>query len=1798
MDYKKIIEEGKLIYSSRTTDTMFREWSLARTICNITYCTTVPLSKLDRVILLTLEKCGRIYENQLAKILGFNVEDDFNISPKRYADEGEKSIFQGILSQIEAYGLLDRKDHLICLSNIGALAIKKGVKYSFYNASVALMENFDLQQKESMAYKMFPFRDALGIVTCTQNERSLNYTDFDIPELEAVIYGEPSELVARLSLQCDSDIHIFKAEMNTESRLSKAYVDFRLYEYSGAKYPLVFHQNKVSECTNDLLFEDCNKAYINHKVHIGEYLFLVHNSDDVLDYQSMIPYMDVWNLDDFLSNSRLDWSDDRLFKEIAQKANGSHWSVISDTCPTDYLVSRLIDYKESLDWIVLSSRFEDNFVIDNATSYPWDFETLSSKRSAAFIKQIITIPELHKDIDWDWETILSKLDDEFVINNIASIPFNMHSVSERYLSSYPNVIASHPDKNWNWEYISKESDLTYLHKEISALSSYLQLEMVMPRVFASAEYAEKFCASDEFTSAIAQKQEWLQNRYNANDAEYSWTTNLINCHERFGFITWQSGFNKEGFECNKGISWSDEVFEQYKDRAFSIKGLIHISKSIKDNVSIEHNPNFKWMWDILSSREIVTQDLAFIEKHIANISFKIAIPLIASGNLSILYSRPEFRRQISEQNVWDKLTHCIEKNTILKNISDPNWDWHVITKNFCTTLNLNALEKYNVLDKLDWQYISKNVDTEKIIACIDKYIERWDWSALTERLDYDFIIDNLPEYYNYWDWVYIITKVLSDDDLSKSELRIELAIIFSQLDKEIRKNLWSELTARYSTEDLLSFIKTSSQLSNTSVNFEWNYSDLYNRRDFDINKLLTEYIDLQFFIDWDVLSESKALNKILLWDQKAIKDFSVWEDVVLSIISNEDYKWNFKYLSTLASINWCDKILQSRENDWDWKYLSEHSKCFSFKPKRPKEIIKNIRRFGQHLDFGILSKRTDMMLTSEMIVNLINYSWDWYAISSNKGFKLSAEFVQENNAFLWDWNALSSRKDCSFSPEFIVENNHLPWNWELLSKRRDIPFTADMIITLVDKEWNWKHITKRADLIFNEEMLPKLVDKDIDWEDFSRRDDFYPTMTALTILKDKSLDWDNISKRLTLPYEVIVYYKERLNWSILTRSNHIDLGKHKVLQTFKDNLDWAFVSLATDFKPSIDILEEFKEFVDWGAICNRKDIVFDIPFLDAFKDKVDWNRISQSTTVVFTQEIIDRYQGRWDWVALAENPAFRSSGIEKAYTSELNLNEFYSNLKRHKHGRPFVYHLTHMFNAIEIIKSRRILSRNRASELGLLKYDAAGSVVHRSGKAHPYARFYYRTGTQTQFYNECLGKQHGSRYFSRAESNGLPMCPMPVFFRFDLQEVLTKHAERCYYSTGNMQTGWARVYKVSEDPNNIDYVNLYSDGWNKEVQEKKQQEFLVKNEFDFSELKDYQIICYDSEETEILRSIFKNDPICKHIICVDEIGDRIFENENPPLKFNISKESIEINTSYYGNYIFQIESSEVSKIKINNPRSIKAIKGNIIQLHDYVSIKLGNTPFDIYYVNMNPYARSPRWLIYQYTPEYHEEKITDSSIIEGFFGVSMEDGVYSPNEFITSLELIMPKLEELYNTKVRHYVVKRHTELVCEQFERFPFKFNSEYVSIDMMRIVLALHDIGKAIDRMHQHEHTITLIKELWTQTPFTQYELKLAEILLKNDNMGAYFRGKLSSEEVKNEIIEDAKTLNIPSEVLLEYKMILYQCDISSYTKDAGGLEYLEHMFKYKNNEKVFDDEEGIIAMSDDYAKRYNQLKMEIHG
>lgn len=1789
MDYKEIINKGKLVYASRSTDSNFRLWRLNKTACYVTYYKTVELSKLDKVLLMTIKyNGGSIYENKLAGILGFNVQDDFDGTPKRYKDNGEVSIFRGILLELTKFALIRNVDNKVSVTPLGELALKKGVKYEFYSGAQLLNECFDLAQKTEKEFLYFPFRDTLGIVSKIQGSKLLPYDDFNNNTIEEVLYGAPEELVVRLLLQSDNSSSVFRAEASTDARMGEVYVDFRLYEYNGQKYPIVFYQDEVSVKANDLLFSDYNAQYVCNKIHIGEYLYLVRESGMRLTYQSLYPYMDVWSLDDFLESEYLDWNDKKLFDSIAKVANGALWSKISSVCPIESLKPNLKQYEESLDWIIISERFDDDFIVEYATKYPWDFESLSANRSIDFVKRIIVIPELHNDtIDWDWETLMPQLEDEFVLQHIDTIPFVMYSQTEKYLTLHIESICTYPYRKWDWKFLSLNAELGFILNNISVLGDYIYIEDVMPRAFSDENWVHPYCESSAFAFAVIKSKERLSTNYNANRADYQWSIELIDWHEKMGFITWKSTNYAVGLECNPNIVWNSEFFEHYKEKDFSIKGLNHISASVTECHIIDSNIDFKWSWLQLSRRDIVLNDIEFIKKYMALLSLDWVISNLREDYVDQLYEDSSFKTIASAKQLWSLVTANVSEGIIRRNFDEKNWDWKVLTRRFCDSMHITQLGDERWVYKLDWNYLSEHLDIIKIQDNLSMYVDRWNWKCITSRVEHDFLISNLPEYYDSWDWEALLQTILTDEDLADESIKIQVAIILSQI--EDNKQLWALFTRRYSTEDIIS-IQNNQALS--SVGFDWNYCDVYNRPDFEIEPYLQIYQEQDIYVDWDALSSSKALDRILRWDKNITKDFNNWEDLVVSILENEDYDWNFKFLSTLTSINWCDNILRIRSEEWDWDYLSENSKCFSYNSKRPKELIKHIEKFNEWLNFALLSKRKDVRLDIKTISAHRSYPWDWNAISQNRSFALTAEFVMENKDFDWDWNALSCRNDCIFTAEFIKDNKDKEWNWVFLSKRKEIVLNTNTLIALVTKEWDWNELIRRKDIEFTLDLLQLIIDKDVNWKAISQRDDFYPTLEVLNILKDKSIDWSQISRREELSANVIFLFKDKLDWKVLSHSTHINISDIKVLDRYKSYLDWDFVSNSPNLLLTEDIFEKFKDYLNWIIVCRRTDFLITAEILEKFETKLDWSRISRTGNIEFTQDLVDKYRDRWDWVALSENPAFRLSGVESSFKKELNLMEFYNELKLKCYGKPYIYHFTHMFNAIEVIRTRKILSRNRAKELGLLKYDAAGSVVHRSSKAHPYARFYYRTGTQTQFYNECLGKDRTMDYYNRALDNGLPMCPMPVFFKFDLQEVLSKRSSLCYYSTGNMQTGWAKVYQVIEDPHNIDACNLYSSGYNKTVQEKKQQEFLVKNEFDFSDLSNFQIICYDREQSEILLNHFAGDPICEHIYSVHDT-ENVYDGKNPPLRFEESDKELHITTRYCGDYIFQIESNNITKVKVHNIKDIKAEKKNIIQLYNAVSVELGDTPFEIYYVNMSPAARSPRWLVYKHEPVVREVRYTRTEDIEKYLGISFDDDEFSPEELITAIEIVMPKFEELYNTKVRHYIIKQHTLLVCQQFEKYAFEVNTKVMNIDLMRIVLAMHDIGKAIDRATQHIHTLSLIREFWPETPFTDYELKLVEALLKDDHLGNFFQGRYDCSTLQDEIKKDAEVLQIDASCLLQLKMVLYQCDIASYTKDAGGLKYLEHMFLYEDNEKEFDEENGLLAMSADYWGRYEQLK-----
>lgn len=345
-----------------------------------------------------------------------------------------------------------------------------------------------------------------------------------------------------------------------------------------------------------------------------------------------------------------------------------------------------------------------------------------------------------------------------------------------------------------------------------------------------------------------------------------------------------------------------------------------------------------------------------------------------------------------------------------------------------------------------------------------------------------------------------------------------------------------------------------------------------------------------------------------------------------------------------------------------------------------------------------------------------------------------------------------------------------------------------------------------------------------------------------------------------------------------------------------------------------------------------------------------------------------------------------TADLYRDFIPELNRVKFIETLsecRTHGYSRLKVYHFSHMFNAIEIIKNRKIMSRNKAEETKALKYDAAGAVVHRTNKAHPYARFYYRPKSPTQFYNECLGWDDSltmwdKSYYPQACNLHLPKCPMPVFFEFDIREIIAKMPDKCYYSNGNLQTNAALVYKVDDDPTRIRTKYLYNDisdaydiatadgGYDPsyhhalmgKIKEQSQQEFLVIDEFDFCCLDSFKIYCYDAFQKNLLIQYLGDDEIIDKI----EVSDSMYSHDNRSLDMSEDEDTITISSDYDLNgcaYILVKGGTIINKGSIKNFISSGAI------IYPSVKFDKKNPPSEIYLMDPNPRADTKQWLIYK-----------------------------------------------------------------------------------------------------------------------------------------------------------------------------------------------------------------------------------------
>jgi hypothetical protein len=196
------------------------------------------------------------------------------------------------------------------------------------------------------------------------------------------------------------------------------------------------------------------------------------------------------------------------------------------------------------------------------------------------------------------------------------------------------------------------------------------------------------------------------------------------------------------------------------------------------------------------------------------------------------------------------------------------------------------------------------------------------------------------------------------------------------------------------------------------------------------------------------------------------------------------------------------------------------------------------------------------------------------------------------------------------------------------------------------------------------------------------------------------------------------------------------------------------------------------------------------------------------------------------------------------------------------------------------------------------------------------------------------------------------------------------------------------------------------------------------------------------------------------------------------------------------------------------------------------------------------------------------------------------------NELKTSLGL-----NAIYEQKVRHYILEKHTLLVINEFEKY-FSKTELPTSINLFRLMLALHDIGKPKafnegNKSNQYQYTVDIINSIRNALPFQANEVDLIIALVSSDVLGLYMQGLISVENAKQQIIKLAQQTNLSVSAFYKLMTIYYQCDIGSYTADVGGLAYLEHIFEYQNGNKVFDTHKQRLNFSPKFETKFVELE-----
>lgn len=518
------------------------------------------------------------------------------------------------------------------------------------------------------------------------------------------------------------------------------------------------------------------------------------------------------------------------------------------------------------------------------------------------------------------------------------------------------------------------------------------------------------------------------------------------------------------------------------------------------------------------------------------------------------------------------------------------------------------------------------------------------------------------------------------------------------------------------------------------------------------------------------------------------------------------------------------------------------------------------------------------------------------------------------------------------------------------------------------------------------------------------------------------------------------------------------------------------------------------------------------------------------------------------------------------------------NIKPSKWGNGYIYHFSHLENAAEIIREEKIYSRNYAQKINF-KDSASGEQIQRTRSAvHDYARFYYRPLTPTQWHNEGLGRR-------RYDDN--PKCPVPIFFKIKVSDILERNPGNIFISNGNLSSDWAAYGNDYNFLRSFDFLNLYSEFGNPFFKSASQQEFIVKDFLDLSFI-DYEIICRNEQDKLVLLHIV--DEKIEDKISID---DSYFYNDNPFINVNNSGNNIEISSTKYVNDSFEIHLDAESVMNFTNMNGVittinnkekTSLTGHLLSDFPKIQIELRDKcSISLFYLDDK--NKDKKWLIFKDS----KEKIEENKISKN-------------EELINQVINLDSEFKKYYQTQVRHYTLYEHTLKVLNEFDKYfnDWKYK-EVLSKEKFKVFLAIHDIGKPKafaegNKENQHLYSLNIFNDIKENLQLTDDEQNIYAALLTDDPLGKYFQAKLSLSETVKLVQDIAAKINVDINNYFNLLTVYYQVDTGSYTRDADGHYFLEHLFKYQENRKIINESENRLMFSDSYELKYLILKSEL--